>query len=183
MYTLLPEKQIKGLQKEYHIRIFILFLLCVSGAIWIGIGSLLPSYILSVGQERSAENQVLEIQKSTKAPVNASATAEVAASNANILLVKNAEDNILFSTIIENIVADRISGVSINDIELAHAPVNGNPNQTNIAVRGIASNRDVLVNFEHKLSGDPEFSSVVLPISDLTKSQNIAFSITMTGIH
>jgi hypothetical protein len=183
MYTLLPDEQIKNLVKEYHIRLFILGLFCLSGAVWIGIGSLLPSYIISVMQQQNAQNHLQAIEKTTQTPVNASVAAEVAASNANILLIKGAEDTVVFSAIIEDLANRRIPGITLNDIEIAHAPVASNPNETSVAIRGTATTRDVLVAFQHALVGDTEFSQVDLPISDLAKSTDVDFSITLMGVH
>jgi hypothetical protein len=183
MYTLLPEQQIKNLEREYHIRLLILGFFCLSAAVWIGVGSLLPSYITSVMQEGNAVSQFQEIQKTTQTPVNAGVAAEVAASNAQILTIKSAEDPVIFSAIIENIAGQRIPGISLTDIEIAHAPADGNPNQTTIAIRGTAATRDTLVAFQHALEADPELSNVVVPISDFAESADIMFGISFNGIH
>lgn len=183
MYTLLPEQQIKNLTREYRIRLLILGLFCLSGAVWIGIGSLLPSYIISVMQEQAAESHLQQVEKVTQTPVSAGIAAEVAASNANILLIKGAEDPVVFSAIIEDIANQRISGISLNSIQIAHAPADGNPNETSVSIQGVAATRDTLVAFQRALDGDPEFSNVVLPISDLAASTDIEFGITMDGVH
>ncbi len=183
MYTLLPEEQVNNLQREYRLRVFILALLCLSGAIWIGIGSLLPSYIISVIQEKNAETQLQQVKKTTKAPMNVSVAQEVADSNAQILLVKNSGDPVAFSGIIEDIANHRINGISLNDIEIAHNPTDADPAQTSIAIRGTAVTRDILVTFQRALLADPEFAKVDLPISDLAKGTNISFGLSVTAIH
>ena len=183
MYTFLPEQNIKIAQREYHVRVLILFLFCLSAAIWIGIASLFPSYIISLMQERGAVNHLQTVRNTTQTPISASVAAQVAAANANINLIKNSVDPVVFSSIVETIVNQRIPGISINDIEIAHTPVASNPAATAIAVRGTATTRDVLVAFQHALSGNPSFSQVNLPISDLARSTNVPFSITFTGLH
>ncbi len=183
MYTLLPEQQIKNLAREYHVRLLILGFFCLSGAIWIGVGSLLPSYIISVMQQQNAQKHLAEIEKTTKTPVNASVAAEVAASNAQILLIKNAQDPVVFSAIIEDLANRRTAGISLSGMEVVHAPGDGNPNKTSVVIRGKAATRDGLVAFQHALGADPEFTKVYLPISNLAKGTNIDFSITLVGIH
>lgn len=183
MYTLLPEQQIKNLQREYYIRLLILFLFCISGAIWIGIGSLLPSYIISVVQEQHAENHLKDIQKTTKTPINMSTAAEVTTANAAIQLVKNGQDTLLFSAVVEDIVNHRIPGIVLSSITVSHAPADGNQNQTSISVRGNAATRDALVAFQRSLVADPALIKVDLPISNLAKGSDIDFTMTMKGIH
>ncbi len=183
MYTLLPEEQIKNLAREYHIRLFILGFFFLSGAVWIGIGSLLPSYIISVMQEQKAQEHLQQIEKTTQTPVNVGIAAEVAASNAAILRIKAAQDPVIFSSIIENIANHRIPGVTLSSIDISHAATAENPSQTRITIHGKATTRDIFVAFQRSLAVDPAFSNVTLPISNLAKGVNIEFVLTMTGNH
>ncbi len=183
MYTLLPEQKVADLQKEYRIRVIILALFFLSGAVWIGISSLLPSYIIAVIQEQNAENSLSRIKQTTQTPVNASVAATVSTSNAQIKLVKNSEDPVVFSGIIENIANRRTPGILINDIEIAHASADVRVTATNLSIRGVASTRDALVAFQSALAADPEFSKVDLPVSDLARSTDLTFSLNVTTLH
>ena len=62
-YTLLPEKEIRELKREYRIRLFISILFFISIAIVIGIFSLMPAFIMSYSQEKSALNQIELVRK------------------------------------------------------------------------------------------------------------------------
>jgi hypothetical protein len=183
MYTLLPEKQIKGLEKEYHIRLIILGIFFLSGAVWIGIISLFPSYIFSVVQEKNAENQVLSLQKNSKLPAIADTTKEISDANSAIARVRDGQDAITFSVIVEDIASRRTQGISITNIEIAHARTDSVPNQTNIAITGHANTRDQLVAFRQSLEADTALTNINLPISDLAYSKDINFSMSLTGVH
>ena len=182
MYTLLPEQQIKGLEKEYHIRVAILLTFFLAGAVWLGIASLFPSYIISVVQEKNAESQVTSIQKTATLPAIADTAQAITDANAMISRVNNGEDNVLFSSIIENIDNHRTVGITLTDFELAHDPSGSSLTQTTVSISGHADTRDELVAFKYALDNDTEFSTVDLPISDLSASEDIKFTISLTGL-
>ena len=65
-YTLLPEKEIKTLKREYRMRLVIFFLFFMSVAVLAGIFSLTPGFVLSYTQEKEALEHLKKVEKSRK---------------------------------------------------------------------------------------------------------------------
>ena len=65
-YTLLPEKEIKTLKREYRIRLAIFLLFFMSCAVFVGTGSLVPAYVFSYSQEKETVSRLESFQKDRK---------------------------------------------------------------------------------------------------------------------
>ena len=104
-------------------------------------------------------------------------SAQVVATNNLVRTLSAAQDSIFFSSIVEDVVSHRTDGVVITSLSLSHVP--NTTNQSSIAISGNALTRDNLVAFERSLEADPQFTKVVLPVSNLARDTDINFNITM----
>ena len=178
MYTLIPEQSVKFLRKEYRIRVIILLFLFLSLAIWIGLVTLFPSYIVSVTQEKRALSQAGAIEQTALSASTTSAIAQIVAANSAMATLQKSQDTLMLSSIVEDIASRRVPGISITDFEIGRTGGTG----TNIVIQGKAASRTALVSFENNLSSDSRFSKVYLPVGDLAADTNISFTMNLTGI-
>src|ERR1035437_3009523 len=182
MYTLIPEKNCKHVRYEYRLRFTTLILLFFSLASWIGVGSLFPSYIISVTEEGAAVRQANEIKAS---PLSKSATAINEQANSINTLVESVlktQDTFFFSTIIEDLAKKKVSGVSITGFELTHRRDAASSTGAVGVIHGKALTRDALSAFENSLNTDTTIERVKFPLSSLTQSKDILFTLTIKSI-
>ena len=177
MYYLLPQENSSFLKHEYRVRLLILTLFYASVVVWVGIVSLIPSYVLVLNQEKSA---LIKVASATKGSVSADVSAAMAeASTSNILSEKLAstDTGVYESAVLERIIGHRVDGIKINDIQIGHGGGNG---ALQASVSGVASTRDTLTAFKDSLSIDPSFTKVDLPPLALLDKAHISFHITLT---
>jgi len=180
MYILLSKNEIKHLKHEYRIRTAILMLFFISGAVWVGIVTLFPSYIFSAAQEQKASDEAGKIDTNRQAHGSGQLAAEIRDANTRINLLANVQDKIFLSSIIEDIVNERPVGLTINTMGIAH--VGNATTKTSITLSGNAATRDILVAFKRSLEADPRFEKVFLPVSSLAQDTNINFTMSVNGI-
>lgn len=180
MQTLLPKNELHHIRHEYRLRCLILLLFFFSGAVWIGIISLFPAYLISVTEEHNAEAQAGAIDHTRQSSGAQQTSAQVKDANALIKTVTASEDTIFFSSLVEDIDSRRVPGMIITDFNLAHAA--NTKSQSVITIGGNAATRNILVAFEQNLESDPRLSVVELPVSDLAQQTDINFTISMRGI-
>lgn len=72
----------------------------------------------------------------------------------------------LLATIIENMP----DGIDLNNLEMNIA-------EKNVQIQGNAQTRDALLTFQSQLEASKHFSSVTFPLENLTKAENISFTL------
>jgi hypothetical protein len=94
-----------------------------------------------------------------------------------ILLIKQAQNNkfLVSENVIDNLLAKKINGILINEINYTKDPNKGNL----VNIRGQASSRERLLTFKNSLAQDPNFKNVDLPISNFIKSTDIEFNLVL----
>jgi hypothetical protein len=179
-YTLLPEKEIKALKREYRMRLVIFFLFFMSVAVLVGIFSLAPAFVISYTQEKEALEHLKKVEKNRKDKGLDSVVKELSETN---LIIKKLEENtndIVFSKVIFKIIGYKTNGLTIKSFDVSKAP---NATSTvDVVIQGKASTRDSLISFKNKLESDPLISNLQLPVSDLAKSKDISYSIKISII-
>lgn len=177
-YTLLPEKEIKSLKREYLTRIFVALFFFVSCGIVVGILSLVPAYILSYTQEKRALEDVNVMEKGRQDRGADTILAALASTTDITNRLKSHEDKIIFGDILARVLLHKPAQVSISSFQISKIPVEGSlSTSVDIMLQGKALTRDSLVAFKKQLEGDVMVSKVELPLSDLAKSKNILFSV------
>lgn len=175
-YTLLPEKEIKILKREYRTRLVIFMLFFMSYAVLVGIISLAPAYILSYNREKEVLSRLEELKKDRQDNGQNTMLNELASSTSIINKIKERKDSVIFSTIISQIIDYKPVGVTIKSFDIN---LSGDEKSSIITmvIQGKALTRESLVSFKNKLSTDPMITNVELPVSDLAKSKDISYSI------
>lgn len=175
-YTLLPEKEIKKLKKEYRTRLVIFLLFFMSCSVFVGIISLAPGYIYSYTQEKEALDRLAELQVKRQADVAGTIKKELSDTTLMINKIKTVNDSVIYTNIVTKIISQKPSGVSIKSFDIQ--ATGETATSTIVAViQGKALTRESLVSFKERLTSDPLITKVELPVSDLAKSRDISYSI------
>lgn len=179
-YTLLPEKEMRSLKREYRTRLLIFFLFFLSCSILIGILALVPAYYFSYSQEKESINRFSAIQKSRQEQGTTNLIKELSQDSDILKKLSRSKESVIWSQIISEITNHKATGITITSLALSK-PINAT-STIGIALQGKASTRDALIQFKNKLEADPSIVKVGLPVSDLAKSKDIMYSITISII-
>jgi hypothetical protein len=182
MYTLIPQENSKHLIYEYRLRFVALLFIFLSSAVWVGIVSLFPSYIVSITEEGYATRQANSIKASPASKTSNALNHEIAAINNMSGSLVRAQDSVLISNIIEDFSKRKVSGVSISSFEIVRSGNAANPGAMSVVIRGQANTRETFTAFRKALEADASVSKVDFPVSNLAQSKNINFSLTITTI-
>ncbi len=183
-YTLLPEKEIKLLKREYKTRFLVFLLFFVSGAVLLGIGSLVPAYIYSFSQAKDALSRAKFLQESRQQRGVDEVLKELKQTDLDVKKLQEHQDKVVFSNIITQLISSKTSGIRISSFTFSNVVVDANSKKNIFAtiLQGKANTRENLVEFKKKLESDPSVLGVELPVSDLAKSKDIAFSLKISMI-
>lgn len=175
MLSLLLQTQKKELKKEYSLRLFTIFTLCILFITIVWIIAIFPSYVLL-----SSEKEIL----SERAGI---ALASEIAEDKRLLLNRFEElDNKmkLFSfvdgyyqptDIINAITYDQSSAISLFSINLGGLKTE----DPSVSINGIATTRESLQEFIAILNSQSIFEKFELPLSDFVKDKDIPFNISL----
>lgn len=180
-YTLLPEPEIRKLRWEYRIRFVVILILFISGAIIVGMLSLIPSYVLSGNQGVLAEKSVDELQKSRQARGIDQVEKELSKSALFVKQVKSDQAKVIFSELVQEVARQRSPQILLSSFEMSSV-MNEGTTTVSIIIQGKALTREALLEFKKTLEADKKFVSVELPISDLAKSKDILFALRLTSL-
>ncbi len=173
-YTLLPDQEHLAIHREYRTRVAIVFcfVMVIAGAI--GIFALLPAYISSSASEKVQQQAIDSID--TKDSKNTAAMkSEIFKDNSTL---SSSEDYIgwpTFSSIVSSIVQVR-GPVKFSSLAMDYV---GTSSMT-IIVQGVAPTRAALLDLQDRLQNLKDGNVVDLPISTLTKSTSVQFSLKVT---
>ena len=180
MPNLLPLRQKKELKREYHLRFAAVLLTLFIISCVASITLLLPAYISVSSKKKIIEKEIAEVRQSIELQKGETILAllEEVKSTVKILLpqsVKATTTAELFSSIS----AERPAGLTIHGFSYQHTK---EKDTANLTLVGKAQTREDLITFVKELRTDARFSLVDLPISDLVKSKNLSFTITISGV-
>jgi hypothetical protein len=179
MYVLLPEEEKKRLKREYKFRFTAVFMYVLGVSSLIGVGSVAPAYILSYVDEREADAQLKVIERDREDRGSAGLDEEI---NETKRLISLLTDNssginpIALSNIVDDLIRPRGTGVRISSISLSTQA----SSTVDVTISGVANTREVLVSYRRRLAEDPRISKVDLPVSDLAKSSDISFNLSIS---
>ncbi|MDB5259726.1 MAG: seg [Candidatus Taylorbacteria bacterium] len=172
MYSLLPERYIKNLRREYRLRLAATCLFFLTAAFAIGMVSLLPSYILSRGQESQAVTELDSLKKASAASGVDKAGQDVIALQSMISSLGNHQDAKPLSGVVEKIISHRPQSVILGTFDVSRDA----SSTATVLISGIALARESLISFKKELGNDPSFIKVEFPVSDLAKGHDIHFN-------
>lgn len=173
MINLLPPQGKKKVSFEYHLRVASAYLMLI-GSIVIVVGVLfLPSFFLIVFQKSAYMSQLDSSVDTTRLE---DIEKEFKISNDISDLLLDTKRYIPTGSVIDVVWELAAEGVVIINLQI----VKKEGAISAVNMRGVAINRDVLIQFRDSLKEHEYFEEVNLPISDLTKNENINFSIAVT---
>lgn len=175
-YTLLPDKEIKSLKKEYRIRLMIVMFFFVSFGVVAGLISLIPSYVFSYSREKEALKSLQALQDSRKERGTDSIMQELTDAQQLVDALGARQDGAIFSQIITEIIFRKNTQISLNSFQMSQQPA-ATSTTLNVVVQGKAATRDSLLAFKKSLEQNPFISKIELPPSDLAKKENISFAL------
>ncbi len=167
-HSLLPEKNSAAIHHEYRIRMLTVFLTALTISIFIGVAIYTPTFIGAYVVEGVNSNRSVTLKKAHD-PELLRMKNEITQTSKLIDSSLSMVDKDSFSDIIEMISSQR-GKVILNSFVF-----NRQATTTILLIKGISPTREELINFKDRLNQEPRFSAN-LPVSDLTKSTNINFS-------
>ncbi|MDR3557996.1 MAG: hypothetical protein P4L61_00540 [Candidatus Pacebacteria bacterium] len=172
-HALLPQKAVKSLKTEYHVRFFIVLLFFISIAILAAGVFLVPSYLISSLAEASAAATAQSVERSI-ATDTPSIMNTLSLAGSTVTAISSSMSPSL-SPIILRIASLKPLGISITSFQTSY----DSGTQAAVSIEGKADTRNDLVTFQKIVEGDQDFSNVEVPISDLAPASHIQFSMQM----
>jgi hypothetical protein len=167
---IIPEQLNKKLKKEYKMRFFTLLFFCFSISILIILALMSSSYLLLhlyekayVKQSPSSDVQALELFQKNIQKIN----------SLYQLSSKVIETDTFGPIDISRMVFEYSNDfLKISSIEISR--------DSKITIRGAATTRESLIDFENKMKSNSIFRDFTIPVETLTKQRDIGFGITFT---
>lgn len=174
--NLLPNTEKENLKKGLKLRLLLSLLLLLSIVSLLGVITLLPPYLLlssNLSELKSVEAQSMkkdnkEIEDVLNLPNQI---------NAKFSIFQASLARASFINVIKKIIDKTTNGIFIDSISFSQNKNFRNKKGTLVLISGLAQSRDSLISFSSALKKEGSFSSVVVPVSSLTKDKNLPFSI------
>ncbi len=177
MRNLLTDQTKHRLRAKYLNSLFFIMFLLLSTAIIIGAGALVPSYLLSQSRKSVVENKANLVKKGLKQREPELSTEALKFARSEIGLLSESKGEKLFSDRLRRILEKKPPGISITSFSY----VAGSDEEGSLNISGTALSREDLLSLERGLKNEPDFTSVVLPVSNLAKEKDISFSLVIKG--
>lgn len=179
MLELLPNAQKKALKKEYFLRLSVVALVFLFAVGIFFLVALLPSYFLSVVEERVVTEEFNDSIKSKRASESENLQVAIEDSKEMLFLLKQGGDEgALIERVIFKIIDNKNSGIRIDGISINYSK----KDQYQVVVTGTSKNRELLKTFADNLRAEKNFSNIDLPISNFAKISDIDFSISLKTV-
>lgn len=174
MFTLLPTIQKERLSKEYRLRFFTLIAASIASVLLVACVFLFPAYVISNIETRGAIIKKQAIESSPLFTEKVALKETLAGLQQEVSLVETSEAST--TAIIDESLRLPVEGIKINHFVYQHSGVEGN-----LVLNGRATTRQALLDYKKNLEGNPAFTQVRFPVSDLSKSVDIEFTFTIKG--
>lgn len=176
MYKLLPEKTREKVRGEYLLRRSVVMVTALILVLVVAIVGLFPSYILSkaLQKEVAERTQALGLEPEPEAVVGESWLAGI---NLKLKLLAPKLDGDRPSVLLAQVIAEKGGGIKINSFSWVKGE-----GQSQLAIAGVATDRQALLAFESRLNSSGKFSAVTLPVSNLAKDRDISFELKLSSI-
>ena len=181
-YTLLTEKERSAVHHEYRTRAAIVFCFVMAAAGIIGIAGLFPAYTFSLSSERSQGRTLESID--VKDDGKSDATKKELSADSKLLSdVSRYVDGPTYSDVLNGIISAK-GPVTFTSLEVEHgstgAAAKTETSSVTVIIQGVAPTRFALLDLRKRLGSLKSGNIVDLPISELTKSTAVQFSIKVT---
>jgi hypothetical protein len=169
LHNLLPKDTKKNLRNEYVVRMVSMALFLMAAAVGVGAVSLVPTYIsISSALDEAKILDEKEGNTTESSPLQELARAAMLLQTLNTKL--SAEP---MTEIMRGIISVHPDGIQITGVTFDRDPLT-------FSLQGNATTRDALVTYKKALEGHDRVTHVSSPISDLAKSSDLEFTLTLT---
>jgi len=173
MINLIPPHAQASVKHEYWIRTASIWLILIGTACAVVTFFSLPVYVL-VHSQLEAFAQEYE-QVSLESESYAVSEQAIVKANETAILLASSRSNHSFTTIIEE-----LELLSANDVALSEYSISQkNGDLAPITIKGVAASRLALTSFQARIEAHPLFAEAVLPLANLARDRDIAFTITI----
>ncbi|MCL5781790.1 MAG: hypothetical protein M1459_00275 [Patescibacteria group bacterium] len=173
-HTLLPIQDRKALRHDYTARFVTTLCLFLSLAAVIGAVALLPAYIHARNMEQSELAMVQSLQSNNDKSGLSNIENELKSDAATIKKASGSTGSSAMSDAVKELIALR------GKVRIVSFAYNPQPKVMSMVIQGIAPTREELVVFKDRIQNSISGASVELPLSQLTKSSDIPFSVAVT---
>lgn len=173
-FNLLPEEKKGNIKKAYRMRVFVLLLIMLSISGAVSLIFMLPSFLAASIRYSEISLNKENLEKDTPELLEIENLKSSLEEIKNKMKALKAEDRVLFSETIRQIVDSKSSGISLRSFSY-----NVKEEQIDLRITGVANDRDNLTSFVKNLNEGGTFSDANLPVSDLAGDSNISFSMTL----
>lgn len=173
-YTLLPESEHAAIHREYRTRAAIVFCFLMTAVVVIGMVALFPAYVFSVTSEKVEQQSVASLDTKSDKSVS-SMRAELSQDAVLLSEISQYAGSPSFSDIVSGLVGVR-GPVTYSSLVLDRTTTSS----VDIIIEGTAPTRSSLLDLRSRLQNLKKGNAVDLPISELTKSVSVHFSLKVT---
>jgi hypothetical protein len=177
MINLIPSEEKKKIRKDFYMRVIVVSFFVLGTAVFLSNIMLTPALFYASLEKKLISDQFAKDTNKLTFDLNQANKNAVENLEKKILLIKQAQNNkfLVSENVIDNLLAKKINGILINEINYTKDPNKGNL----VNIRGQASSRERLLTFKNSLAQDPNFKNVDLPISNFIKSTDIEFNLVL----
>lgn len=179
MPNLLTPQEKKKLHREYRLRVLATALALFFVALVFTIGELLPSYYFMSAELSIMESRLENLKGAQEIDTetnNPGATLQETKVVLNTL-EPQVEDVPYRTTVLREVLELRPSGMQVSSLSFERTP----EGEGVLAISGQANRRDTLTSFVRSVEENPRFTNVQVPVESLAQTENIPFSIRLTG--
>ena len=175
MINLIPLQEKKKIQKDFYLRFTIVAFIVLGLGIFISLILLTPSLFYSSIQKNLIKTQVENLKNNNVIGVRSEYASVISDLNSKLGIINTSKDNkfVISESIIKQTVLSKTSGIKITEINYFSDIEKGKI----LELRGEALTRENLLFYKNKLSENPNFKEIDLPISNFIKSNNIQFNL------
>ncbi len=175
MFKLLTDEEKDKLKAEYKLRRLVLIVSFLAAIFLIGVVGLFPTYIITASREKDAQNRVEALNKELTGNSSEDIDKWLQDINTKIKLFTPAADNDRPYEAYLKIISLKPEKIIIEGMGYQKTKAN----LVEYSVRGIAKDRRSLIDFQNKLNSSADFKNASVPVSDLAKDSDIAFTLSL----
>jgi len=174
MFTLLPPDEKKLLSIEYKRRFAVVLLLLTCVGLIIGGILFMPSYLLSKVQAHDLALKKTAMANSALSSEQGTLLGTIKGAQAEVAIAKVSGH--FPSQIFLKIQTYQPAGITLTHFSYAYATTG-----STLTLTGVAANRQTLIDFNNALKKDPMFANADFPLSNLSDSKDISFTMNISG--
>jgi|JI10StandDraft_1071094.scaffolds.fasta_scaffold38196_5 hypothetical protein len=178
MSNVLPHREYVNVKRMMRMRFVTAGLLLFFYTATIASVALFPSYVSLRVKEKNVNDQLTEIKKEDFSKESASLNIVVQDINAKLRAFPQTPEPLPSETVIAPLLLASHPGISITDMSMTK-----NKEAIDIVLQGTSRTREQLVQFVDALKARSEFTGVSLPLSQLVKDKNAAFTLSFSMAH